>query len=279
MTSKIVHSPLMFVHIQKCAGLSLQRKIRTIYGPGVFDRIFRMSPLNETASYRRTLQRYGYAMGHYAYGLERHIGLNLVKPKYITLLRDPVARLTSLYRYSRDHTDAYYHRFAQNGPADFFLRSGLLEMDNGMVRYLLQSSRIFINDVPVGKIGEDEYLQAVNNLRQFLLVGIVESFDKFIFLLGKKLGWKSSKYLRINESSGCRNSDHLDLGLGEELHQSNTWDQALYDLFSREFEERFKAEVRQIEYEQFLRQNAQYQARLAPIHHAKEKLVRRVRPR
>ena len=68
-------------------------------------------------------------MGHFCFGIHSHLpGVS----EYITMLRQPADRLLSLYRYSRDNSEAHYHFAAKEKSFEEFITCGwVLETDNG----------------------------------------------------------------------------------------------------------------------------------------------------
>jgi len=219
-------------------------------------------------------------MGHFCYGVHRLLDIDTT---YITLLRDPVRRLISLYYYSHSTPTAHYHKVARNMTLEEFLfRCQLLELDNGMTRLIAgDKDSLFINQTPFGQCDEALLEQAKANLdRDFSFVGIQEEFDKSVLLLAQVLGWKSCCYLTLNAGNrpatrGYRISDSV----RSELAERNRLDCRLYaycrDRFADAFSSRFPDPDRALEV--FRNRNQRYQRWALPAFNCRQMLTRTIK--
>ena len=112
-------------------------------------------------------------IGHFWYGLHREIG----RPcRYVTLLRDPVDRVVSLYFYLKLEGQMSLEEFATNPPYK--------EVENDQTR------RIAGVDPEVGGCDEATLQLAIDNLqRDFAVVGTVERLDETLANLRSSFGW------------------------------------------------------------------------------------------
>ncbi len=260
---------LLFLHIMKTGGMTMQRMLRTRYGPSVvarlIDKLFRLQtweglPIEEAVA-RLSPQR-SYLAGHFGYGVHR---LTTHPCTYITLVRNPIERLVSLYHYSRDTHDAYYHEQARGKSLEeFLLETELHELDNGQLRFIAgDSPGHYLNRTRFGQCDESLLNQAKQNIcRDFLLAGTLEEFDAFALLLGRKLGWKHSYYLRMNEGKPSVRSQ-LSSRVRVEVERRQHWDLELYEWVRARFREQVSAEGPRFEslLAEFRRRNAAYQRR------------------
>src|ERR1044072_1451860 len=113
-------------------------------------------------------------IGHFWFGLHKHI----TQPcRYITLLRDPVERVVSLYYFTKTQETMSLEEFARNPP--------FREVDNDQTR------RIAGVNPPVGECTRAMLARARENLRRhFHVVGTTERMDETLALFNVKLAWK-----------------------------------------------------------------------------------------
>ncbi|SEQ78487.1 Galactose-3-O-sulfotransferase [Loktanella sp. DSM 29012] len=266
----------IFLHIQKTAGITVQTYLRQRFGPGSLRRMaWRLTrdprlagDLRTAARARKTKDRmFG---GHFCFGIHRDLP---APASYMTYLRDPVARFVSLYTYSRDTPTAYYHSHARDRDLASFVRdSGLLELDNGMVRFIAGSDdgSAFINRTPVGGVDDAMLATAKRNLETaFFFTGIQERFDESFLLLGHLLGDARPRYLRLNTTrSGA--APVLDPDTLRAIQDRSQMDRALYDFACQRLDAQLAATFDDLEgtLAQFRTANARYNARMAPLHNA-----------
>lgn len=112
-------------------------------------------------------------LGHFWFGIHEHVGRPCT---YVTLLRDPVERIISLYHYLQLQERMSLEEFAAAPP--------FKEADNDQVR------RIAGVDPPIGGCTAETLRAAKENLRRhFAVVGVTERFDETLVLLNRRLGW------------------------------------------------------------------------------------------
>jgi hypothetical protein len=112
-------------------------------------------------------------IGHFWFGLHEHVA----RPStYITLLRNPVDRVVSLYYYARLNETMSLAEFVASPP--------FKEVDNDQTR------RIAGVDPAIGECTTATLRLAQENLRRhFAVAGLTERFDETLVLLRRKLGW------------------------------------------------------------------------------------------
>lgn len=266
---------VIFCHIQKTAGMTVQRYLRKRFSPNLARRVIwratrdaRLHRQLVSAAQART-RTDGFFAGHFCFGMHRH----LPHPaSYMTFLRDPVKRIVSLYTYSASTPGAFYHAVACRRDLGSFVRdSGLMELDNGMVRFLSGSSDDpFINRAPLGTLTERDLERAKNNLESFFFfVGLQERFDESFLLLGKRLGDRRPRYLQLNATAPRRTPAPVDADILHEIEARNALDRSLYDYAREKLDTTLKSELPDLpaRLEDLRLRNERYNRRLQPLYH------------
>lgn len=275
---------IIFLHIHKTGGLTLQRILRQKYAPDIAQRGYGFlkniwssndheiySDLESCLKARKTEDRY--FAGHINFGVHEL----LPKPyTYITILREPISRLISLYFYSVKETNSYYHSVAKkySGLEDFLLHSNLLELDNGQLRFIYGGSKDhFIDRTPFGQCTEAMLEQAKKNIEEsFSLVGIMEKYDESMLLLKQILNWNSCFYIRRNTSKSDNSYKSIDPKILNELVTRNSLDIQLYKFAKDRLEKKIQTQSFAFEEDlyQFKKMNKFYNSYAAPMYNIYE---------
>jgi hypothetical protein len=181
-------------------------------------------------------------LGHLNYGVDRWLARDA---RYITVLRDPVSRVLSLYRYIlREPKHPLHEKLTASGSSlEEFVdtRIDKTQVENGQIR---QIASVQDRD----PTGEDAQI-ALRNLQSFLVVGLTERFDESLILMKRQLGWRTPYYVTRNvDLAGDRtiSSEAIEL-----IREKNELDCELYaeaqrlieNLIDRQ-DESFTSEVR-----------------------------------
>ena len=160
--------------------------------------------------------------GHIPYGVHLYMPQRC---EYFTILREPIARVVSVYKYilrARDHV--LHDRVATEGiPLEEYLESGMDEgqTENSQTRQL--SGRQF------GVLDRAALVEAKHNLEASLVVGLTERFEETFVLLRRTLGLRMPFYITRNVSPPYEASDRA----VELARERNELDLELYR-FARE---------------------------------------------
>ncbi|MFL6352481.1 MAG: DUF4118 domain-containing protein [Bryobacteraceae bacterium] len=215
---------ILFMHIPKTAGTAFREAIAGNYSasqvaylypdpPGFLFCDLGSLPLEQRARFRLVL-------GHYHYGMHRFLPQ---KSTYISIVRDPVRRVISHFRYLIEPEKGA-------GSASPSLLTELLErgttinLDNLMVRCF---SGVVKGDVPPGHVNREVYELAVHNLRtSFKFVGYQERSDEAYAALQAQFGWNRRAALEVvnrgRSDGGCFDS------VRKTIEHFNRWDCQLY---------------------------------------------------
>jgi len=194
--------PLVFMHTQRCAGSTLTNFLDTHFRNSEIlkanllhkegDHIEGVAGHTGTPVSLRDISTYKLIAGHNNFGNLEEIVPNAM---YITMLREPVDRVVSLYTYWRSHTEEYTEQHDLRGPRlarqlslhDFVqceLPEAQYNVNNGQARQFLHGL-----GGPIELSAEDFLCLAKEKLARFALAGITEMFDLSVTLLCCLLGW------------------------------------------------------------------------------------------
>lgn len=265
---------VIFLHIQKTGGITLQRFLRRNLGPSLFSRATSVAFKNQKK--QQTIEPQYYA-GHNCYGIHKDFTAPFT---YMTFLREPISRLISLYKYSKQNRSAYYHRIAKGKTIEeFLLNTELHELDNGMTRMIAGSEDDrFINRTPFRQCDAGLLDQAVANIdSSFACVGIMERFDESFLLMSDFLGVRRPNYLRRNSSRASRCD--VDEQIKQRLRDANELDVQLYqyaiDLHSKQWAQNGSA----ARLEEFRISNSRFNRWFGPAYDRYSSLKQRLRRR
>ena len=238
---------IIFLHVPKTAGWTLRGVLRYKYPSeilfldDVFDPLWGIEqiPLEDR-------ERARVATGHVFYGVHEHIP----QPSdYITVLRDPIARVVSMYNHILRRPEHRLH--------DVVVRSGMgleefarTSTDPGLHN---QQTRLISGrgqgEVLPREAGGREWVapplergdleRAKRNLDEFLLVGLTERFDETFIMLRRMLGWRLPMYATRNvgrAASGAPPEPPAPLAI-EWIRERNQFDLELYEHAGHLFEE------------------------------------------
>ena len=211
------HPRVFFLHLPKCAGMTLHAVIERQYEP---EEIYTVPSVSWNDRNYQALcdewnqerkARLRIVKGHMAYGWHKAFGGEPYE--YITLLRHPIERVLSLYSFINDwHTD---YLFKQEGLGVFIRRA--VEAHNDMTFWLSGG---------IGR-GARAFIKAWHVLTQEIcLVGTVETFDQTVDALAKRYGWEVTNYERQNVTPERRRD--LSPRDARALLQRNQYDLMLY---------------------------------------------------
>jgi hypothetical protein len=239
----------VFVHIHKTGGTTLNNQIlRHNYAPSeILDlhrpltaeasaRIFNELPTEKQCATRLIT-------GHFDFGIHAYIG----RPcRYFALLRNPVARVISLYYFIRQtwlggvflRTRGYNTEDVESLSLKEFIEAGLFsEVDNGQTRMISGLG----SEVPYGACTSYMLHHAIENIENhFSVVGVTEQFDESLILMVDHHEWSRLLYARTNVNKSKPKRDRIPEEDIEAVQAYNELDLELYDYVSRRLKQRLE---------------------------------------
>lgn len=220
---------LIFLHIPKTAGTTLNRIIEWQYNPLS---IFTMDPYQIRATPERLKQlpesrrrRLRMVRGHFYYGIHEYLPQGAT---YITMLREPVARFLSSYYFIQRRPLHPMHRKVKSeriGVEDFIRLTPH--------RQNLQCSLI-AGIKSNGECEESTLERAKENLaKSFSIVGLSERFEESLLLIAKTFDWQIPFYENRKVS---KTRPKVEPSAVEMIKEHNRFDLELYEFGKGLFE-------------------------------------------
>ncbi|MCL4262174.1 MAG: sulfotransferase family 2 domain-containing protein [Anaerolineae bacterium] len=224
---------IIFLHIPKTAGTTLYHILERQYEP------IEYYIVNQPKEELQHLQNLPPEQKTDIRLLGGHInfGVHAILPQpatYFTILRRPLALVTSYFYYLRSEVSHPNFHLAKSMTLPEFLESRLDEnMSNIQTRLLAGKahSGSYYECTP------DDLEIAKANLRQCAVVGLTERFDETLLLLQKAFGWQNLAYARMNVTRKKPSKGDLPPDVIQAAAQANQLDEALYQYAASLFAE------------------------------------------
>jgi hypothetical protein len=211
-----VANRIVFLHIPKSAGTTLRVHLEGNF-PEEQICPARFNTLHEYDA--DEIEKYRFFSGHFCAG-----GVSLIpEPKsVVTMLRDPKARVLSLYYFWKSHREEFIEKHDLNGPR-LAKNLGLLEflrirgtpavrsIDNSSTRALV-GQKAFKKLIDAGTPRPEIAATAIDYLEGLTEFGIVEHMEASIALICWRLGLPNLKQLpRLNTGDNYRTNPNFEL--------------------------------------------------------------------
>jgi Galactose-3-O-sulfotransferase len=219
---------LIFLHLPKTAGSTLSTVLRWQYRHLRPEQILRLSDrgaqeVDALPADRRAGLRL--VMGHFPFGIDEHLPMPV---QYLTIVRDPVRRVMSTYRYVLGRPKHPLHDVVTSSGMTFadYVESGVhrAQVENALTRQL--AGRREDN----ADVTERDLEVAMANLRRCFVVGLTERFDETLILLKRRLGWRTPFYFSRNVSDPASGPHEVPSDVIQLVRDRNALDLRLRDV-------------------------------------------------
>jgi hypothetical protein len=201
---------IFFLHIPKTGGMSLKEILKQRVGEEQFHQI----PIRKFDDvHARDLVAYRCIRAHWDYGFFRTLSR---KPIYVTMLRQPVSRMLSLYGMSRRKRDSRWptddiHRFID-----------MVGAQRLQVHFLAGT----ISGRPIA--GEGLLEVALTRLAECAFCGITEQFGQSIDLLCRTFGWPEVSAFEVRNQAADDDRPQPDSDITAHIEEACQLDMRLY---------------------------------------------------
>lgn len=221
---------LIFMHIPKTGGMTLKRIIKRQYPD---DTILKDITDGKIQEFQEKMEErdFKFVFGHLSFGLHLHTS----KPcTYITMLREPIDRVISMYYYVLNKEDHPLHDIVKGLSFGEFLDHPDLKnhTNNMQTKKALGTNSLITMDLEQAKL---------NLLNHFSVIGITEMFDDSIKLMKEKLNWNDISYVRKNQTKSRLSKDQIDQSIINKIIENNELDIQLYKWAKTKLEEDLKS--------------------------------------
>lgn len=263
---------LIFLHLMKTGGHTLHKLLRHKYDADA--RFYYSQRPGRTLADFLALSaaqrdRLRFIHGHLDFGFHEMLSQPCT---YITLLRQPIKRMISLYYFVYYHPSRYDP--INNPPLSFqdYISPERILVDNGQTRKIAGQAS---NDFPFGGCTLELLDIAKRNLRdRFLMVGITERFEESLVMLRHLIGLKTLLHTKANTNPAKPESEPLSDADMELAIAYNQLDLQLYDYGNQLLDEQIAALGRPFQREMslFRHANAQFQEAHAALDQTRDRL-------
>ncbi len=236
--------PAFLLHLPKTGGTSLRKMLERVVGRRHVLQVYDWeSEQQALTADRATLERYRLVVGHYRVA----VWLPFTDMPLITLLRDPVDRVASHYRYARSWDHDRFHEEALRQPLVEFALADLGRSLNNCQTYNLSTSDAPMGAAemrarpPYGGLRGTDADEAIGYLaRPNVLPGLHEAFAETVALACVWLGLEPPALEQVNRSPD-RAGDRLQEVEQAAIANKNALDVRIYDAARDLFWDKWRA--------------------------------------
>ncbi|MFW5799708.1 MAG: sulfotransferase family 2 domain-containing protein [Spirochaetota bacterium] len=168
---------------------------------------------------------------------------NYIDPplNYITILRNPIERVVSLYYFILRREKHYLYKKVKGINLYEFVTADFSKPNqNIQTRFLSTQDPRNFNQKET--ISSDDLKKAKNHLKKyFSLIGILEKYDMFINMLSKLYKWDINNYKKQNVTPNRPKTEELEEKTLNKIKELNKYDIELYEYAKELFEKQLKS--------------------------------------
>lgn len=223
---------LIFIHIPKTAGSTLRPIMDRHYPRPVIYKLDFL-PRDLDAFLRLPEQprsRIRVLQGHFPFGLHRHLS---VPADYLTILRDPVNRIISMYYWIHGNEEHVLNTLVRSMSLRDFADSGFEITANHQTT--------LISGLPANSDTRALEVAKKNLQGEITAFGLNERFDESLLLFKQRLGWKHVFYSRRNVTRSRPRRSEVPASILEVIEKHNSLDLELYEFARQTFDETIRA--------------------------------------
>lgn len=230
---------VVFHHIPKTAGTTLNDILLRQYATGTMfylhgDKKECIRKFKELSV--KDKMKYRLIYGHQTIGVIDELDC----PQVLTVFRDPIDRVVSLYYFARRNKEHVMHKLTNEHSLERFFGDGIhkewAECNNGQfnsIKGLLRSKHFDVGDGT-----ELDRLKRI--LEKRVIFGILEKFDESILLFQERLKWTHALYyLKKNVTDRTREYPGV---VTQSITACNALDMDLYEFAKNQFEKQIESQ-------------------------------------
>lgn len=232
------HQTVIFHHIPKTAGVTFGRIGGRQYAkdstfPVVGDKKAAIERFKSLSRGRR--RNYRFIYGHQAAKLIDEVEF----PVLVTMFREPVARVLSLYYYARRKPRHPLHDVSSRYAVEKFFELGMDRKWPEFTDGQFSSIACIMESKSLGGFSKRRSAERLKDiLKKQVVFGLLEQFDESLLLIKETLGWKKPVYYKRMNTNPAPREKPYPQWVVEHIRDCNKNDIELYEFAEKEFTRR-----------------------------------------